>query len=110
MDMHRGRARTQRALVSFEGLLAPVLEGPPTPRDHAERASDLAELSSRVVDVLGKINPRYRRALELRFLEDRSRQECADALEMKLGTFDVLLLRAVRAFRAAWTGSPPEES
>lgn len=111
-DMHRGRARTTRALVSFEGLLAPVLESPPTPRDHAERRSDLVALSGKVATVLERINPRYRRALELRFLEDRARQECADVLEMKLGTFDVLLLRAVRAFRAAWTeemGPDPSE-
>ncbi|MCC6766728.1 MAG: sigma-70 family RNA polymerase sigma factor [Deltaproteobacteria bacterium] len=117
-DMHRGRARRTRALVSFEGLLAPVLEAPPTPRDLTERASDLAALSGRVAEVLGRINPRYRRALEMRFLEERSRQECADALDMKLGTFDVLLLRAVRSFRTAWgaeggdetPSSDPEES
>lgn len=116
-DMHRGRARKSRALVTFEGLLAPVLESPPTPRDVAERASDLAELSGRVAEALGRINPRYRRALEMRFLHERSRQECADALDMKLGTFDVLLLRAVRSFRVAWgveggadAPSDPEES
>ena len=52
--------------------------------------------------MLARLNPRYRRALELRFFEERSRQECAAALEVKLGTFDVLLLRALRAFRKEW--------
>jgi len=48
------------------------------------------------------MNPRYKRAIELRFLEERTRQECADVLEVKLGTFDVVLLRALRAFRKEW--------
>ena len=52
--------------------------------------------------MLEAINPRYRRAIELRFLEDKSREECAGAMEVKLGTFDVLLLRALRAFRKEW--------
>ena len=61
------------------------------------------------IGLLEQINPRYRRAIELRLLEDRERQACADALEIKLGTFDVLLLRAVRAFRAEWESLHREE-
>ena len=30
-------------------------------------------------------------------------------MEVKLGTFDVLLLRALRAFRAEWLDSPHAE-
>jgi RNA polymerase sigma-70 factor (ECF subfamily) len=39
--------------------------------------------------------------LRLRLLEDRSREECAAALEVKVGTLDVLLFRACKSFRAA---------
>jgi RNA polymerase sigma-70 factor (ECF subfamily) len=52
--------------------------------------------------VLERLNDRYRRAIELRFLEELSRESCAAALDVKLGTFDVLLLRALRAFRKDW--------
>ena len=51
---------------------------------------------------MDEINPRYKRALTLRFLEDRPRVECAELLEVKVATFDVLLLRALRAFRERW--------
>ena len=37
----------------------------------------------------------------LRLLEDRSREECATVLEVKVGTLDVLLFRACKSFRAA---------
>lgn len=99
LDMHRQRARTSRALGSFEELLAPLRsEGD----GDAGASVDFEELRARVSDVLGRINPRYRRAIELRFMEGKERQDCADALEVKLGTFDVLLLRALRAFKAEW--------
>jgi len=58
------------------------------------------------------LNERYRFAIELRFVEELSREECAARLGVKLGTFDVLLLRALRAFRKEWTarvGDPPHE-
>ena len=32
-------------------------------------------------------------------LEDRSREECAKTLEVKLGTLDVLLYRACKSFK-----------
>jgi DNA-directed RNA polymerase specialized sigma24 family protein len=35
-------------------------------------------------------------------MDDKSREECAAAMNVKLGTFDVLLLRALRAFRKEW--------
>ena len=52
--------------------------------------------------MLSRINPRYRRAIELRFFEEQPREACAQALDVQIGTFDVVLLRALRAFRAAW--------
>jgi RNA polymerase sigma factor (sigma-70 family) len=95
LDMHRARARGARALASFESLLVPLVADAPD-------GPDQAQLRAAVEKALGAINPRYRRALELRFFEDCSRDECAARLEVKVPTFDVLLLRALRAFRAAW--------
>lgn len=48
------------------------------------------------------LNERYRRAIELRLLEERSRAEAAEALGVTVGTFDVLLHRALKALRRAW--------
>jgi RNA polymerase sigma-70 factor (ECF subfamily) len=48
------------------------------------------------------LTPRYRQALELRFFRDLAREECAQLMQVKLGTFDVLVLRALRAFRREW--------
>lgn len=101
IDMHRKKARGRRALCSFESLLAPLL-----PELDGSSAFELdqrrAELRGAVARVLAELTPRYQRALELRFIEDQSRERCAELLAVKLGTFDVLLLRALRAFRRQW--------
>ena len=55
-----------------------------------------------IEQVLETINPRYKRAIGLRFFEGRERADCAQELGVKLGTFDVVLLRALKAFRAQW--------
>lgn len=52
-------------------------------------------------EALAAISPRYRAAIELRILEERPREECATRLGVRVATFDVLLLRAVRALTAA---------
>ena len=106
LDVHRERARTGRALAGFQALLGPTLGDAEAPHDEA---LDQAKLRDAVAGALARINPRYRRALELRFFEEQERDRCAAALEVKVGTFDVLLLRALRAFRAAWLDSAPRE-
>jgi RNA polymerase sigma factor (sigma-70 family) len=99
-DLFRAQARGGRALANYQALLSPLWEqsGPPRP----DQAHDERCLQEAVDAVLQTIHPRYRRAIELRFLEDRSRPERAEALAVALGTFDVLLLRALRAFRTGW--------
>lgn len=101
-DMHRVKARTRRALASFEDLLAPLRPSAPRPEKELAAAQRHRLLGEHVASVLSAINPRYARAIRLRFLEERGREECAEAMEVKLGTFDVVLLRALRAFRKAW--------
>jgi RNA polymerase sigma-70 factor (ECF subfamily) len=60
---------------------------------------DLEFARSRVVALLGRINPRYADAIRLRLLEERSREEAAVALGVSVGTFDVVLHRAMAALR-----------
>jgi RNA polymerase sigma-70 factor (ECF subfamily) len=101
-DVARARGRARRHLASFEALLGPLAGDAAAPNDED---LDAPKLRAAVAAALAALNPRYRRALELRFLEDRGRDECARTLDVKLGTFDVLLLRALRAFRAEWVSS-----
>jgi len=105
-DLHRERARAGRGLAGFETLLGPLVGEAEAPNDEAP---DGAKLRAKVSRALERINPRYRRALELRFFDDRPRAECAVLMEVKLPTFDVLLLRALRAFRAEWVSSGEQE-
>jgi RNA polymerase sigma factor (sigma-70 family) len=102
-DVERERARQGQALRGFALLSASLLEAQaPGPGDDA---GDAARLHAAVARVMDALNPRYRRALTLRFLEDRPRPECAELLEVKVATFDVLLLRALRAFRERWVAA-----
>jgi len=55
---------------------------------------------------LGEITPRYRRVIELRVLEERSREECASTLGVTVGNLDVLVHRALAALRARMTPTP----
>jgi RNA polymerase sigma-70 factor (ECF subfamily) len=106
IDMHRSKARRERALCNFEQLLGPGEHAPDAGSELEAQASHAA-LRARVGVVLETIAPRYRRAIELRFLQDRAREQCAELMEVKLGTFDVVLLRALRAFRQAWEAQLP---
>ncbi len=51
-------------------------------------------------DILERIQPEYRTALELRFVVGLSGEEAAAAMGRSHGAFRSLLLRAVRAYRA----------
>ncbi len=94
-DTHREHARRGRALASFASMLPEAVAD-------ATEENAATHVREAIDKVLISINPRYRRAIELRFLEDRAREDCARLMEVKLGTFDVLLLRALRAFREKW--------
>lgn len=108
-DMHRRNVRGERALTNLAALVPEwAADRPDAAHDEAARMQTLRSTTSAV---LAAINPRYRKAIELRFIDARERVDCADAMELKLGTFDVLLLRALRAFRETWlahTGAAPE--
>ena len=76
-----------------------------TPLDHAlaeRRDRDAAR--RKVEEALARIHPRYARAIQLRILEEKPREEVADALEVTPATFDVLLHRAIAALRKAVDG------
>jgi RNA polymerase sigma-70 factor (ECF subfamily) len=66
--------------------------------DQQERALSLKTMSI----AMDALNDRYRQAITLRLLEERSREDCAEALGVTLGNFDVILHRALAALRKAY--------
>lgn len=98
-DLLRASGRRQRLRGRFEEHVE-VLGG-----GHAESPAEeeigRQQLRVQIERVLETLNPRYAKVLTLRLLEDRSREECAELLGVKLGTLDVLLHRACKSFRQA---------
>jgi RNA polymerase sigma-70 factor (ECF subfamily) len=101
---HGRRLQAQHRLE--EGYLAEVQTLPPRIEAGAEAELIEAEERGRELErlraALGRVNERYRRAVELRLLEGRSREEAAAALGVTVPTFDVILHRALKALRAQW--------
>jgi RNA polymerase sigma-70 factor (ECF subfamily) len=62
---------------------------------------DLAAARRRVEELIGRLNPRYAKAIRIRVLEERSREESAAALDVSVATFDVVLHRAMAALKKA---------
>lgn len=109
VDLGRQRQRQRRleealAVAGPQGVVAE-----PLPGDALLASATSVERAERIEIVMSGLNPRYVRALTLRTLEGARRQECADVMGVKLGTFDVVFLRAVRAFRKSWTDQFGEE-
>ncbi|MFK7930039.1 MAG: RNA polymerase sigma factor [Myxococcota bacterium] len=101
IDIHR-RHKRDRKLA--EAVKAEPIEAFHQQPDRPDRGLEKEDLQRLVGLSLSKLNPRYATALKMRLLEDRSREECAAALEVKVATFDVLFHRACKAFRK---GYPP---
>jgi RNA polymerase sigma-70 factor (ECF subfamily) len=94
------RARERESLFQPEDLEREIDAGEREARDAAHsEAHDLGLARQRVVELVGRLHPRYGRALTLRILEERSREECAKELEVSTATFDVVLHRAVAALK-----------
>lgn len=101
-DMHRARGVKGRGLVNLESKLMPLLDSPLTPDSALDSKTRYQHVRERMQRCLDELNPRYRRAIDLRFFEEKSREDCAATMEVRLGTFDVLLLRSLKALRKQW--------
>jgi len=101
------RSRKREALFKPEDLEREIEQSERVVRDaETSEASDLAVARQRVELVVGRLHPRYARALTLRVLEERPREECAAALEVSTATFDVVLHRAVAALKKELAREP----
>jgi len=102
MDLHRAGKRRGETDEDLTEFLGPHLEPMPGADDLLELRSEAGTLGVEVAETLDHLNPRYARAIRLRYFEERDRESCAKELEVKVATFDVLLLRALRAFGQAF--------
>ena len=101
------RRRKREAIFRPEDLEREIDEGEREGRDAlVSEAEELQVARQKVVELLGRIHPRYGKALTLRILEERSREQCAAALEVTPATFDVVLHRAVAALKKELAREP----
>ena len=109
-DLHRARGRHDRLNGAYQDHLA-ALHGSrePDAEEQLSWAQERAVAQRRIQETLKELNPRYARAIRLRLVQRESRTDCAEALGVSVSTFDVVLFRAVRAFRKAW-GPVQEEA
>lgn len=100
VDGARRRAAARRFEARYE---AEVQVLPPRIEAGADEAlieaEERAHREKRLSVALEALNERYRRAIQLRVIEERSRDECAAALGVTVATFDVLMHRALASLK-----------
>lgn len=98
-DVHRQSKRSRRLADAMAHEVA--TESDPESHADAQLMADQERKAhrARIDDTMGELAERYRLAIELRLVQELPREECAKRLGITIGTFDVLLFRAVRAFR-----------
>jgi RNA polymerase sigma factor (sigma-70 family) len=98
-DVHRQSKRSRRLADAMAHEVAS--ESDPATHADAQLIADQERRAhrARIDQTLRQLQDRYRTAIELRLIQELSREDCAQRLGVTIGTFDVLLFRAVRAFR-----------
>lgn len=106
--------RARKRLVLFEADdLAREVDAAQTETPVEQQISDQRDREAarrKVEEALGKINPRYARAIRLRVLDEKPRDEVAAELGVSAATFDVLLHRAIASLKKALGGEKAETS
>jgi len=109
-DVHRSNQRSRRLAEAVAQEL-PVETDPEASADAQIMAEQERALHRGQIDgTLADLPERYRAAIELRLIQELSREECAKRFAVTVGTFDVLLHRAVRAFRKRFGDRSPVAS
>jgi RNA polymerase sigma factor (sigma-70 family) len=98
-DVHRQSKRSRRLADAMAHELTDASD--PAPSADAQLIADQERRAhkARIEDTMQQLADRYRTAIELRLVQELPREDCASRLGVSIGTFDVLLFRAVRAFR-----------
>lgn len=99
----RKRARAiEESLAADPSVIGTRFEGA---AEQLIAAQERERSHQRIRETLEQLSPRYRRAIALRLLEERSRAECAELMSTSVATFDVVFFRALRAFRKNYGSS-----
>lgn len=101
IDVHRARQQHNR-LGDSDRIDAAIDRSMSQPPPAPDRAPEVAETRQQVARALDLLNPRYAEAIRMRLLEDRDREDCAVAMGVQVGNFDVIFHRACKAFRKVW--------
>jgi RNA polymerase sigma-70 factor (ECF subfamily) len=98
-DVHRQSKRSRRLADAMVHEIA--IESEPESHADAQLIADQERRAhrDRIDETMQQLQERYRTAIELRLIQELPREDCARRLGVTIGTFDVLLFRAVRAFR-----------
>ncbi len=98
-DIHRQSKRSRKLADAMVHEVAQ--ETDPEQQADAQLIADQERAAhrARIDAAMGQLADRYRTAIELRLVQELTREECAKRLGVTVGTFDVLLFRAVRSFR-----------
>lgn len=101
IDFHRANKRTERFVQGFTPYVEQTQTAPnPEAQYLAEEATGRAQVVTRAL--LSELNPRYRQAVELRFFEQKDREQCAETMSVTVGNFDVILFRAIRRLKTLY--------
>lgn len=101
IDVHRARQRRARLQDDdrIDDTIDRTMSRPPLAPD---RAPEITQTKAQVEKAMTLMNPRYAEALRMRLLEDMDREDCAAAMQVTVGNFDVIFHRACKAFRKIW--------
>lgn len=102
IDLHRRAKRRGRAMAALAHEVERETPIAARADEQLIAAEERQRNAARIQDVLAGMAPRYREAIQLRLVAELAREECARRMEITLGNFDVLLYRAIRAFRKDW--------
>jgi RNA polymerase sigma factor (sigma-70 family) len=104
--------RARKRVVLFEEEdLARELDAAQSETPVEQRISDQRDAAAarkKVDEALGKINERYARAIRLRILEEKPRDDVAKELGVTPATFDVLLHRAIASLKKSLAEGPSD--
>ncbi len=109
-DVHRQSKRSRRLADALAHEVA--TESDPDSQADVQLMADQERRAHRekIEGTMELLAERYRLAIELRLVQELPREECAKRLNITIGTFDVLLFRAVRAFRKHFGSDLTESS
>jgi RNA polymerase sigma-70 factor (ECF subfamily) len=96
------RAGREKLATDPVDVLDSLADDAPTAEAEMIAAERLQLLRRRVEETLVALPERHGTALRLRLIEGRARGECAEALGISVGAFDVLLHRATHGFARRW--------